>query len=210
MSEPILEAFCQLAEDEIKRTPTLTSEMNLLLQGLKDAQPEETGKHYTYPVVEKHFKKILGEGSGVLADLVSLTADRLSWGVPYAEHVGEPDMDELRENYAFAPIIGSQKGNRSEPLPLPLYSSNQIYAGVVLQGPHINYPSHVHRAAEIYWTVAGHAEWQKGDEWSHRKPGSVLLHEPGVRHATVTNESPVLMLFAWVTNPESIPVIVRL
>ena len=184
--------------------------MNLLLQGLKDAQPEETGKHYTYPVVEKHFKKILGEGSGVLADIVSLTADRLSWGVPYAEHVGEPDMDELRENYAFAPIIGSQKGNRSEPLPLPLYSSNQIYAGVVLQGPHINYPSHVHRAAEIYWTVAGHAEWQKGDEWSHREPGSVLLHEPGVRHATVTNESPVLMLFAWVTNPESIPVIVRL
>ena len=97
MSEPILEAFCQLAEDEIKRTPTLTSEMNLLLQGLKDAQPEETGEHYTHPVVEKHFKKILGEGSGVLADIVSLTADRLSWGVPYAEHVGEPDMDELRE-----------------------------------------------------------------------------------------------------------------
>ena len=210
MSEPILEAFCQLAEDEIKRTPTLTSEMNLLLQGLKDAQLEETGEHYTHPVVEKHFKKILGEGSGLLADIVSLAADRLSWGVPYAEHVGEPDMDELRESYAFAPIIGSYKGNRSEPLPLPLYSSNQIYAGVVLQGPHINYPSHVHRAAEIYWTVAGHAEWQKGDEWSHRKPGSVLLHEPGVRHATVTNESPVLMLFAWVTNPESIPVIVRL
>ncbi len=210
MSEPILEAFHLLADNEIKRTPALAPWMNLLQAGLEDAQPQETGEQYSLPVVEKHFIKTLSKGSGLLADIVSLSADRLSWGIPYEEHVGEPDMDELRDNYAFAPIIGSQKGNRSEPLPAPLYSSDQIYVGVVLQGPHINYPPHVHRAAEIYWTVAGHAEWQKGDEWSHHEPESVLLHEPGVRHATITNESTLLMLFAWVTNPESIPVIVRL
>ena len=140
MSEPILEAFHLLADNEIKRTPALAPWMNLLQTGLEDAQPQETGEQYSLPVVEKHFTKTLSKGSGLLADIVSLSADRLSWGIPYAEHVGEPDMDELRDNYAFAPIIGSQKGNRSEPLPAPLYSSDQIYAGVVLQGPHINYP----------------------------------------------------------------------
>mgnify|MGYP001406458677 CR=1 FL=1 len=55
MSEPILEAFHLLADNEIKRTPALAPWMNLLQTGLEDAQPQETGEQYSLPVVEKHF-----------------------------------------------------------------------------------------------------------------------------------------------------------
>jgi hypothetical protein len=37
----------------------------------------------------------------------------------------------------------------------------------------------------------------------------VIFHDTGVRHATVTGDEPQLLLFAWVTDPDSIPVIIR-
>jgi hypothetical protein len=38
----------------------------------------------------------------------------------------------------------------------------------------------------------------------------VILHETGVRHATITGSEPQLLFFAWVTDPACEPVIIRL
>jgi hypothetical protein len=38
----------------------------------------------------------------------------------------------------------------------------------------------------------------------------VILHDTGVRHATVTCDEPQLLFFAWVTDPDCVPVIIRL
>jgi mannose-6-phosphate isomerase-like protein (cupin superfamily) len=81
---------------------------------------------------------------------------------------------------------------------------------MVLQGPGITYPPHVHKAVEVYWVLAGTADWQKGDEWSTHGPGTVILHDTGVRHATTTRSEPQLLFFAWVTDPGCATVIVRL
>ena len=83
-------------------------------------------------------------------------------------------------------------------------------AGLVLQGPNVVYPAHVHKATEIYWVASGTADWQKGDDWSSHGPGTAIFHDTGVRHATVTGDEPTLMLFAWVTDPACVPVIIRL
>ena len=90
-----------------------------------------------------------------------------------------------------------------------LYLSDEVFAGLALQGPGVLYPAHVHKAAEIYWVISGTADWQWGDDWSTHGPGAVIFHDTGVRHATVTGDEPQLLLFAWVTDPDSIPVIIR-
>ena len=57
--------------------------------------------------------------------------------------------------------------------------------------------------------VSGTADGQRGDDWWTHGPGSVIFRDTGVRHATVTGDEPQLLLFAWVTDPDSIPVIIR-
>ena len=113
-------------------------------------------------------------------------------------------MDALRAGYAYAPIVGALDDG-----PSPLWSSGAVFAGAVLQGPNVVYPSHVHKAVELYWVASGTARWQKGDEWSTYGPGAFIFHDTGVRHATVTDDEPTLLLFAWVTDLASVPVIVR-
>ena len=113
-------------------------------------------------------------------------------------------MDALRAAYAYAPIVGVVDDGTS-----PLWSSDAVFAGAVLQGPNVTYPSHVHKAVELYWVASGTARWQKGDEWSTRGPGALIFHDTGVRHATITDDEPTLLLFAWVVDLASVPVIVR-
>ena len=48
-----------------------------------------------------------------------------------------------------------------------------------------------------------------GDEWTGRGPGATIFHPPGTRRATVTTAEPQLMLFAWTSDPDCVPVIIR-
>ncbi len=191
----------------------LDGPMGLMRAGLAGATPlsEPAGPPMRWPVVEEHLETALAAAPESPARaVIAAVADRLSWGLPYPEHVGDPDMDAMRDNYAYAPIIGeSLIGDPDEPPLSALYASDDVFVGVVLQGPHCVYPPHVHKATEVYWPVGGTADWQLGDEWSVHGPGEVIHHVTGARHATVTGDEPALLLFAWVTDPASIPVIIR-
>ena len=183
--------------------------MALLAEALGRVSRLDPVERPNVPVVENHLTDSLEMAEGPVGDLLRSVLAEVGWTQPYPEHVGEPDMDALRAGYGYALIVGSLE-NSCRGDASPLYTSEEILAGAVLHGPRVAYPSHVHRATEVYWVASGTADWQKGDSWSRHGPGAAILHDTGVRHATVTGDEPTLLLFAWVTDPHSIPVIVRL
>ena len=160
-------------------------------------------------VIDRHLAAALAAAVGAPGDLIGNVVDAVGWAVPYPEYAGEPDMDAMRANYAYAPVIGSAHDWISGGAVAAPYLSDDVFVGLVLQGPGCDYPSHVHKSEELFWVAAGTSDWQLGDDWRVEEPGGVIHHESGVRHATVTRDEPLLMLFAWVTDPGCIPVIVR-
>ena len=209
MVAPFVEALRSFAVDEGDRDPGLARPMALLAGGLDQVTVAEQTPQTDLPVIDQHFKATLASGVGVPSDLARMVEGKTSWAQPYPDYGCQPDMDILRANYAYSPVIGAAEDVISGNASTALYLSNEVFVGLVLQGPGVVYPSHVHKAAEIYWVISGTADWQLGDVWSTHGPGAVIFHDNGVRHATVTGDEPQLLLFAWVTDPDSIPVIIR-
>ena len=209
MPDPFLTAFGDFARAEGQRDPTLSGPMLLLADALTRVVPAEMGPLASLPVVDKHLEASRQTGVGVPADLALQMVDRTSWASPYPDYAGEPDMDAMRSAYAYTPIIGQAESAILLTAGSAPYLSDEVSAGLVLQGPGVVYPPHVHKAVEIYWVISGTADWQRGDEWSTHGPGATIFHDTGVRHATTTGDGPQLLLFAWATDPGGVPVIVR-
>jgi len=210
VDDPFLTAFHGLAVAQGADRPELERPMALLADALKRVLPATEQPRTTLPVVDEYLAATLAAGVGPVADLARMVAPRTSWAVPYPDYAGQPDMDAMRLGYAYSSVIGATEDAISRGAVPPPYTSDEVFAGMVLQGPGINYPPHVHKAVEVYWVITGSADWQKGDEWSTHGPGTVFLHDTGVRHATITGTEAQLLFFAWVTDPDCVPVIIRL
>ena len=206
---PFVEMLRAFVLAERDRDPGLARPMALLADGLDHVTVAEPTPPVGLPVIDRHFETALASGVGVPADLARIVAGRTSWAQPYPDYSGQPDMNALRANYAYSPVIGAVEDAISGNAVTALYHSDEVFVGLVLQGPGVVYPAHVHKAAEVYWVISGTADWQWGDDWSTHGSGAVIFHDTGVRHATVTGDEPQLLLFAWVTDPDSIPVIIR-
>ena len=198
------------ADAEGARAIYLNRPMEILSNALGRAIPvDDRPPQPSQPVVDAHLADALGAAVNAVGDLVRSIVDRVGWAAPYPEYAGESDIDAMRTNYAYAPIVGGavdviSAGSVSAP-----YMSEEVFVGLVLQGPNCDYPSHVHKAEEVFWVAAGTADWQKCDAWRVDGPGAVIHHLSGTRHATITREEPLLMLFACVSDPGSIPVSIR-
>ncbi|MEC9395808.1 MAG: dimethylsulfonioproprionate lyase family protein [Actinomycetota bacterium] len=198
------------AEAEGVRDTDLARPMGLLADALRRAvSVDHHPAQPSAPVANDHLAAALAVAVGVPGDLVRSIVDEVGWAAPYPEYAGEPDMDAMRTNYAYAPIVGAAEDAISGGAVSAPYLSDEVFVGLVLQGPGCDYPSHVHKAEEVFWVAAGTADWQKGDDWRVDEPGAVIHHPSGTRHATITRDEPLLMLFAWVSDPGSVPVIVR-
>ena len=196
MVAPFVEMLRAFAVSEGNRDPRLARPMALLAGGLDHVTVAEPSPQLGLPVVDRHFETALATGVGVPADLARIVAGRTSWAQPYPDYGGQPDMDALRANYAYSSVIGSTEDAISGNAVTALYLSDKVFVGLVLQGPGVIYPPHVHKAAEVYWVISGTADWQWGDDWSTHGPGAVIFHNTGVRHATITGDEPQLLLFA--------------
>lgn len=79
-----------------------------------------------------------------------------------------------------------------------LFLSEGRRFGLYLQSPETFYPSHLHRAEEIYFILSGTAQWQADEvEFSAKPCGSLIHHPPLLSHATRTHSSPLLAIWAW-------------
>ena len=97
-------------------------------------------------------------------------------------------LPAFSENWAHAEIIG----------PKGMAYSDSFRIGLILQGPNTFYPDHQHPAVEVYYVLAGTADWQQGSgPLVPQAPGSLILHPSGVPHVMRTGDEPILAVFAW-------------
>jgi hypothetical protein len=163
----------------------------------------------SHPVVGEHLAAAAAlareAADAALAKALVECAARLFWVNAYPSYAGEPDMDRLRERYSYAYLVGPGKGGAQVPL-----RSDDVTLAFTLQAPDTFYPSHVHKAPEIYHVVAGLGEWERGAEgWAWRRPGEWIFHASGVRHAMRTHAQPLLAIACWLEDLWSESVIVR-
>ena len=124
----------------------------------------------------------------------------IEWRMAYPGHE-EADMRLFNDGYRFAWLAGSG--------PAPL-SCPDIAVAISFQAAGIHYPSHVHRAPELYHVIAGEASWTwGGDQVTIRPPGDWLLHPSGTRHAMTTHDEALVAFAIWTAHPDSEAVIVR-
>jgi len=70
--------------------------------------------------------------------------------------------------------------------------------GFFISGPGIHYPAHSHEAEEIFFVLSGTAQWLQSDGvYQPYPPGTLIHHEPRQRHATRTEDEPLLVIWAW-------------
>jgi mannose-6-phosphate isomerase-like protein (cupin superfamily) len=121
--------------------------------------------------------------------------DGVAW-YPSRSYDDEPTMADFLPHYAVAMIFGPDRFGRRCP-----YASDRATLGVTLQAPGLDYPAHGHEAVEIYYILAGGADWQQGDGvWRRKVPGDFVLHEAHEPHAMRTRDEPLLAMFAWVSD----------
>jgi len=129
-----------------------------------------------------------GAPAGPLAALareVRAAAPRLAWRQTYrAGHVSAAFL----ARYGWCEIAGATG-------PVPCAS---LAAGLLLLGPHTDYPVHGHVAEELYIPLSGAAAWQRGDgAFSVRQPGEAIHHASDEPHAMRTGAAPLLALYLW-------------
>ncbi|NNC81122.1 MAG: hypothetical protein HKN94_13325 [Acidimicrobiales bacterium] len=138
-----------------------------------------------------------------LARLAAACGSKLPWFIAYADHT-EPDMVALHEGYRVAAIMGPRH------LSGTIITSDEASMYLSIQGPGVLYPSHVHKAPELYHVIAGEGLWQRGDgEYTAQPPGAWIDHPTGTRHSMRTVDQPMLSLAIWTADLDSISEIVR-
>lgn len=128
-----------------------------------------------------------GEASAAAHALaIAALADRLVWWRrPDAPVIGEPFLS----GHANATIIG--KGGLEE--------REDVWIGISLLAPDIDYPVHRHPPEEVYLVLTpGH--WQHGAEaWQEPGPGGIFHNTPFIDHAMRSGSVPLLATWClWV------------
>ena len=121
--------------------------------------------------------------------------DAIAW-YPSRSYDDEPSMADFLPGYAVGVILGPDRFGRRCP-----YFSDRASLGLTLQAPNLDYAAHAHTAVEIYYIVAGSADWRQGDGvWRRREPGDFVLHQSHEPHAMRTGAQPLLAMFSWVSD----------
>jgi dimethylpropiothetin dethiomethylase len=101
----------------------------------------------------------------------------------------EPMPASFKGRYAYVTLIG--EGTEAP--------DDRLYFGLYLQAPQTYYPSHWHRAEELYFVLSGTALWQHGTGvLSPKKPGTLIHHAPDEPHVMETRSEPLLAMWAWI------------
>ena len=122
---------------------------------------------------------------------------------PYLEWVQNPNYSDARmgegymENYAYSDFLG----------PRGLAGGNDVAAGFLLLGPNILNPDHSHAATEIYFIVAGTADWRRnGGYWREEPPGNIIFHPSWIVHAMRCKGEPLLAYIFGLGTYHKLPI----
>jgi hypothetical protein len=120
-----------------------------------------------------------------LTEAVAALSQEMAWRQTY----GAADFGaRFLENYGFSEWIG-ERG---------VFQSKAIACGVLLLGPHTEYPAHSHEAEEVYLPLAGRAFWRSArSDWRLRLPGELIHHPSWMSHAMRATDEPLLAAYVW-------------
>ncbi len=100
-----------------------------------------------------------------------------------------PMPASFNSKFAFVTLIG-------EGTSIP---DDRFYFGLYTQVPGAYYPSHWHRAEELYYVLSGSASWQQGKgKLAVKPPGTLIHHAPDEPHVMETHAAPLLAMWAWI------------
>lgn len=131
---------------------------------------------------------LAGGGSAETAACVAAiaaAAPAANWQQSYTED--EVGRDFLNR-YGYFELIG----------PTGHFLSGQTRAYIAYWGDHLYYPWHLHQAEEIYYVLAGQAQFEsEGQEEAIVGPGGTRYHASNQPHAMTTFDQPILALVLW-------------
>ncbi len=137
-----------------------------------------------------HLPDCIGETVLLAPDLAAAIAaieDQLQWrqSASYSDAVlGEG----FTANYGWAEIIG----------PNGFFSGSDFLLGLLMLGPHRHYRDHYHPAPELYWPLTSESRWSReGQPFAEKPQGATIWHPPMMLHATITEQTPLLAVWAW-------------
>lgn len=120
-----------------------------------------------------------------LRDAFTHAAERLEWQQTYSE--AEVGTDFLNR-YGFVEIYG----------PNGHFNSEKARAYLAYWGPGLCYDWHHHPAEELYFVLAGEAQFHLHDQPTRTLgPGDSQMHTANQPHAMTTQSTPVLCYILW-------------
>jgi Dimethlysulfonioproprionate lyase len=129
-------------------------------------------------------------GLTILARTLAELAPALAW-TQNPNYRRAPPSEEFLANYGYAVIAGPESGAPA------LARHADLALGILLLGPHTEYPAHQHPAEEVYIPL-GAAQWRIATgKWEWRPPGAAIHHPPNIVHATRTGDAPLAALYLW-------------
>lgn len=121
-------------------------------------------------------------------DPISQALARLSGPLPWYYHYEtRPGEADLSTQIAFAELVGPD-GDMDAP---------DCRVGFTLMAPDTLYPLHAHPAIELYFVIAGTADWRAGHTTRRVPPGELVLHRSSEPHSMRTFAEPLLALWSW-------------
>lgn len=156
-----------------------------------DVAGKPDGEPFGLPVC-RWWKTALGADPAMhtLGQALRILGPRLLW-VQNPNYRRSPPEPGWLDNYGYAVIAGPEDG------PPALARHDGLAIGVLLLGPHVHYPLHAHPAREIYIPLGVAEWWRNAGPWRAQPPGAVIYHPSGTRHATRTQDSPLLAVYLW-------------
>lgn len=161
-----------------------------------DVTRVKTSEPLTLPV-QTHMDRIIDQAPSATMSVLKHIADTQSlfqWGQTYTEHEASR---AFLDQYGWAEIIG-----RKGPI-----ASGALAVGLLLLGPDTEYPLHAHPANEYYIPLSGTADWYTDDTgWQTRPPLALIHHASGIRHGMRTKGAPMLAVYLWFGDLQTVSV----
>jgi len=138
--------------------------------------------------------------SAALAAATRAAEGALAWHPAYPQLAGDPRYADFLAGYSYADVAG----------PRGPFVTPDMAAFLTVQAPGVTYPAHAHPAFEVYYIIAGRAEWKRGGEdWRFREPGTFIVHLSGQAHAMRTGAEPLLAAAVWLDHLDGPSVMVE-
>jgi quercetin dioxygenase-like cupin family protein len=117
-----------------------------------------------------------------LARALSGIVPSLAWA---RRSTSRPSVQPFHDGHANAMIIG----------PAGLEERDDVWLGVSLMAPGIDYPEHRHPPEEVYLALTRGEWWNAAMDWTEPGPGGLIYNPPGILHAMRSGADPFLALW---------------